>query len=63
MVTRTFYTPTGPITRDLIEVEINQFAQLGDIDCKKELLKRDLTTSKNVDEKIDLIIKFLGVNV
>jgi len=56
-----FHTPSGKITRELTKEEINIFAESGDIEAKKEIVKEDFKQLLTNQEKIDKIAAYLGL--
>jgi hypothetical protein len=58
---KTFFTKEGMIQRQLIEQEIVDMAAMGDMDCKKELVKSKLLTVTKIEDKVDLILDYLGL--
>ncbi len=61
MVTKTFHSPEGKETKELTQREIEEFAALGDNDCKKELLKQSINKAKTLQEEIDALKEYVGV--
>lgn len=61
MVQKTFYTKDGAITRDLTSEEITMFANQGDVFCKQEVTKKELSQATTIQQQLDALKKFLGV--
>jgi len=58
---KTFFTKQGTETRDLTDSEIKLFADNGDDEAKKEILKVDKFKATSIEERISAIEKYLGV--
>jgi len=58
---KVFITPQGKEERELTQQELEFFANTGDSHAKKEILKQELATAKDITERITAIEKFLGV--
>ena len=62
MVIRNFYTPDGIITRELTQEEIIAFAKLGDVECRREILKAKWATMTDA-QKVKAIFKLLELEI
>jgi len=43
------------------KAEIEKFASLGFLDAKKEIAKDEIAKASSIEEKLDSILKFLGL--
>jgi hypothetical protein len=59
---RKFKTKDEFILRDLSTLEMETESKLGDIEVQKELTKQNLKKATTISQKLDLIIKHLGVD-
>ena len=59
---RKFKTKDEFILRDLSTLEMETESKLGDIEIQKELTKQNLKKATTISQKLDLIIKHLGVD-
>ena len=58
----TFYSKDGKITREITKEERDKFAASGDQAAMTDLLKEEISKAISQDQKIDAILKYLGVN-
>jgi len=58
---KTFLTKQGQETRELTQEEITEFAELGDYDAKKEILKQEKAKAKDIEARLTAVEKYLGV--
>lgn len=56
-----FHTSEGVIERELTEEEIQKFADSGDDECLKYLEKKEYVEATNLEEKIGVIARCLGL--
>jgi hypothetical protein len=61
MVSKTFFTPQGQVTRELTSEEIIKLADIGDSECKQDILKQDKGKAGTLQSRIEAIEKYLGV--
>jgi hypothetical protein len=59
---RKFKTKDDFILRELSTLEMETESKLGDIEIQKELTKQNLKKATTISQKLDLIIKHLGVD-
>ena len=59
---RKFKTKDDFILRELSTLEMETESKLGDIEVQKELTKQNLKKATTISQKLDLIIKHLGVD-
>jgi hypothetical protein len=57
----TFHEPSGIKRRELIQKEIEDFAAMGDQECRRVLKKDLFDKAGNLQEKIDVIAEYLGL--
>lgn len=56
-----FHTPEGIIERELCQEEIEEFAQMGDMEALIFLKKQEYAKAKNNSEKIDILAEVIGL--
>ncbi len=61
MMERQFHTPKGIIIRNLTQAETEDMAQMGDVECRKELFRQRFSKASDLQEKVDLIAEHLGL--
>lgn len=58
---RKVFTKDGVSEIDYTDEEIDKLSQEGDHRAKKEILKKELKRTSNIQEEVNAIKKFLGV--
>lgn len=60
MVKKTFCTPQGNTTRELTDAEIEEWANLGDEECRIARAKKKKQQATSVREELDALWQYLG---
>lgn len=61
MMKKEFHTPEGVETKELTSEEIEKYANEGDTEAKKEILKQEVKSAKTIEERVSAIEKYLMV--